>query len=95
MDIAYPIRPEAAAAPESGIVTLMEYGRGREGLIPLWVGEGDLPHARLHHGGGDALARSRGDLLYPSARPARSARGDLGLYGAALRSRAGRSNAIR
>ena len=42
MDIAYPIRPEAAAAPESGIVTLMEYGRGREGLIPLWVGEGDL-----------------------------------------------------
>lgn len=42
MNIAYPIRPEAAAAPESGIVTLMEYGRGREGLIPLWVGEGDL-----------------------------------------------------
>jgi len=42
MDIPFPIRPEAAAAPESGIVTLMEYGRGREGLIPLWVGEGDL-----------------------------------------------------
>jgi aspartate/methionine/tyrosine aminotransferase len=33
----------ARAAPESGIVELANYGRGREGLIPLWVGEGDLP----------------------------------------------------
>src|SRR5438552_18842666 len=37
------LRPEAAAAPESGIVEVMKYGRGREGLIPLWAGEGDLP----------------------------------------------------
>jgi aspartate/methionine/tyrosine aminotransferase len=37
------IRPEALAAPESGIVEVFNYGRGREGLIPLWVGEGDLP----------------------------------------------------
>src|SRR5690606_15355433 len=29
--------------PESGIVEVFNYGRGREGLIPLWVGEGDLP----------------------------------------------------
>jgi aspartate/methionine/tyrosine aminotransferase len=36
------LRPEAAAAPESGIVEVMKYGRGREGLIPLWAGEGDL-----------------------------------------------------
>ena len=36
------IRPEAAEAPESGIVEVANYGRGREGLIPLWVGEGDL-----------------------------------------------------
>jgi aspartate/methionine/tyrosine aminotransferase len=36
------VRPEAAAAPESGIVEAMKYGRGREGLIPLWAGEGDL-----------------------------------------------------
>lgn len=42
MDTPFPIRPEAAQAPESGIVTLMEYGHGRAGLIPLWVGEGDL-----------------------------------------------------
>ena len=31
------------SAPESGIVEVANYGRGREGLIPLWVGEGDLP----------------------------------------------------
>jgi aspartate/methionine/tyrosine aminotransferase len=37
------IRPEAAAAPESGIVEVFNYGRGRQGLLPLWVGEGDLP----------------------------------------------------
>ena len=39
----FPIRPEAAEAPTSGIVQVFTYGRGREGLIPLYVGEGDLP----------------------------------------------------
>ena len=29
-------------APSSGIVEVFDYGRNREGLIPLWVGEGDL-----------------------------------------------------
>ncbi len=37
------IRPEALGARQSGIVELFNYGRGRQGLIPLWVGEGDLP----------------------------------------------------
>lgn len=37
------LRPEARNAPESGIVEVMNHGRLREGLIPLWVGEGDLP----------------------------------------------------
>jgi aspartate/methionine/tyrosine aminotransferase len=37
------LRPEAVLAPESGIVEVSNYGRGREGLIPLWVGEGDVP----------------------------------------------------
>ena len=36
-------RPEARGAPESGIVEVMNYGRLREGMIPLWAGEGDLP----------------------------------------------------
>jgi aspartate/methionine/tyrosine aminotransferase len=34
---------EAREAPESGIVEVFNYGRGRAGLIPLWAGEGDLP----------------------------------------------------
>ncbi|WP_112663775.1 pyridoxal phosphate-dependent aminotransferase [Microvirga flavescens] len=37
------LRPEAERAPTSGIVDVFNYGRNREGLIPLWVGEGDLP----------------------------------------------------
>jgi aspartate/methionine/tyrosine aminotransferase len=36
------LRPEAAQAPTSGIVEVFNYGRNRPGLIPLWVGEGDL-----------------------------------------------------
>ena len=39
----YVLRPEAALAPESGIVEVANYGRGKPDLIPLWVGEGDLP----------------------------------------------------
>jgi aspartate/methionine/tyrosine aminotransferase len=38
----FPIRPEAGEAPSSGIVEVFSYARGREGLIPLYVGEGDL-----------------------------------------------------
>ncbi|HWK66089.1 MAG TPA: pyridoxal phosphate-dependent aminotransferase [Rhizobiaceae bacterium] len=37
------MRREAREAPESGIVAVANHGRGREGLIPLWAGEGDLP----------------------------------------------------
>ncbi|KPH82467.1 pyridoxal phosphate-dependent aminotransferase [Bosea vaviloviae] len=37
------LRPEARNAPESGIVEVVNHGRLKEGLIPLWVGEGDLP----------------------------------------------------
>jgi len=38
-------RPEATTAPASGIVEVFNYGQGRQGLMPLWVGEGDLPTA--------------------------------------------------
>ena len=37
------LRREARESPESGIVEVFNYGREREGLIPLWAGEGDLP----------------------------------------------------
>lgn len=37
------LRAEAQAAPESGIVEVMNYGRRRGGVTPLWAGEGDMP----------------------------------------------------
>jgi aspartate/methionine/tyrosine aminotransferase len=37
------IRAAARGMELSGIVAAMKYGFGREGLIPLWAGEGDLP----------------------------------------------------
>jgi aspartate/methionine/tyrosine aminotransferase len=37
------LRPEAEQAPTSGIVDVFSYGRLKSGIIPLWVGEGDLP----------------------------------------------------
>jgi len=37
------LRPEARQSPVSGIEAVANYGRGRQGLIPLWSGEGDLP----------------------------------------------------
>jgi aspartate/methionine/tyrosine aminotransferase len=41
--LAEALHEAARTAPESGIVEAMNYGREREGLIPLWAGEGDLP----------------------------------------------------
>jgi aspartate/methionine/tyrosine aminotransferase len=37
------IRRDIATLPESGIVEAVNYGRDREGLIPLWAGEGEVP----------------------------------------------------
>lgn len=37
------LTPAALAVPESKIVEVFTYGRNRPGLLPLWVGEGDLP----------------------------------------------------
>jgi aspartate/methionine/tyrosine aminotransferase len=37
------IRPAMRDVATSGIVEVFNYGGGRQGLIPLWVGEGDLP----------------------------------------------------
>jgi aspartate/methionine/tyrosine aminotransferase len=33
----------ARHAPESGIVEVMNYGRRRDDVVPLWAGEGDMP----------------------------------------------------
>ncbi len=37
------IRPAIRTLEPSGIVEVADFGRGRQGLIPLWVGEGDRP----------------------------------------------------
>ncbi|WP_316859022.1 pyridoxal phosphate-dependent aminotransferase [uncultured Cohaesibacter sp.] len=36
------LSPEAQKAPESGIMGIKDYAAGKEGVIPLWVGEGAL-----------------------------------------------------
>ena len=62
------LRAEARLAPESGIVAVANYGWGREGLIPLWAGEGDLatphfiaaPAARALEDGETFYTRQRG-----------------------------------
>jgi aspartate/methionine/tyrosine aminotransferase len=41
--LVHDLRPEARNAPESGIVEVVNHGRLKPDLIPLWVGEGDLP----------------------------------------------------
>ncbi len=43
MSLIQHLRHEAAMAPESGIVAVMNHGRRQEGVIPLWAGEGDFP----------------------------------------------------
>ena len=62
-DLAAALRSEARDAPESGIVEVFNYGRNRDGLIPLWVGEGDLPTPAFI---ADAAARSlaAGETFY-------------------------------
>ena len=41
-DWAGAVNPLMRELQESGIVDIFNYGRDRQGLIPLWVGEGDL-----------------------------------------------------
>ncbi|MBP2235725.1 aspartate/methionine/tyrosine aminotransferase [Sinorhizobium kostiense] len=56
MTIMTSLSPRALSAPESGIVQVVNYARNREGLIPLWVGEGDLPTP-------DFISRAAADAL--------------------------------
>jgi len=50
------LRKEAVDTPESGIVAVVNYGRKNPELIPLWVGEGDLPTPPFIH---EAATRQR------------------------------------
>jgi len=66
-DMLAALRAEARAAPASGIVEVFHYGRNRDGIIPLWVGEGDLPTPYFIH---EAASRSfaAGETFYTNQR---------------------------
>jgi aspartate/methionine/tyrosine aminotransferase len=61
------INSQTRALEESGIVEVFNYGRDRQGLIPLWVGEGDLVTPAFIS---DAAARSlaAGETFYTNQR---------------------------
>jgi aspartate/methionine/tyrosine aminotransferase len=73
------LRPEAREAPESGIVEVFNYGRGREGLIPMWAGEGDLPTPDFIY---EAAIRSlrEGETFYTAQRGIPEVRAALARY---------------
>ena len=78
-DLVAALRREARDAPESGIVEVFNYGRGRKGLIPLWVGEGDLPTPGFIT---DAAAKSlaAGETFYTHQRGIPELRAALARY---------------
>ena len=73
------LRSEALQAPESGIVEVFNYGRNRQGLIPLWVGESDLPTPAFIC---DAAARSlqAGETFYTYQRGIPELRSAIAAY---------------
>ena len=81
------LRAEARLAPVSGIEAVMNYGRGRPGLIPLWAGEGDLPTPDFINAAADARPCRRRDLLHLAGRHSGAAPGARPLPPAAFRPR--------
>ena len=73
------LRREAREAPESGIVEVFNYGRGRPGLIPMWAGEGDLPTPGFIY---EAAVRSLrdGETFYTAQRGIPEVRAALARY---------------
>lgn len=69
----------ARLAPESGIVELINRGRLRPGLLPLWAGEGDLPTPAFIS---DALSKSlaSGETFYTWQRGIPELRESLARY---------------
>ncbi len=69
--------------PESGIIQVFNYGRDREGIIPMWVGQGDLPTPKFIY---DAAVRSleAGETFYTYQRGLPELRQTLADYHARL-----------
>lgn len=77
------VRAHVRELPESGIVEVMNYGRRREGTIPLWAGEGDVPTPAFIC---EAAARSlhAGETFYTWQRGLPDLRAALARYHARL-----------
>jgi aspartate/methionine/tyrosine aminotransferase len=61
------IQPAMRAVAQSGIVEVFNYGRDRQGLIPLWVGEGDSPTPAFI-GAAAKASIDRGETFYTHQR---------------------------
>ena len=61
------LRPEAVSTPPSGIAEVFAFGLGRQGLLPLWVGESDMITPAFV---ADAATRALadGETFYPGQR---------------------------
>jgi len=69
-DLIGTLTPSAQTLPESGIVRVFNYGRTRDGLIPLWAGEGDAPTPeRIYRAAQEALAEGRTFYTYQRGIP--------------------------
>jgi aspartate/methionine/tyrosine aminotransferase len=80
------LRPEARDAPTSGILEVFNYGRGRDGLIPLHVGEGDLPTPTFIRAAAEA-SLAAGDTFYSPQRGLPELRAAIAEYHQALHRR--------
>ncbi|MCF3936434.1 pyridoxal phosphate-dependent aminotransferase [Acuticoccus sp. M5D2P5] len=78
-DLVAGLQAGARNAPPSGIIGAVRYGRDKEGLIPLWAGEGDLPTPRIIC---EAAARSLydGETFYTHERGIPELREALAAY---------------
>ncbi|MCA1297973.1 pyridoxal phosphate-dependent aminotransferase [Stappia indica] len=73
------LRPQARMAPESGIVEVVNFARERSDLIPLWVGEGDLPTPEFIRQAA-AASLARGETFYTYQRGIPALRSALARY---------------
>lgn len=73
------LRPQARMAPESGIVEVVNFARERSALIPLWVGEGDLPTPEFIREAAVA-SLARGETFYTYQRGIPALRAALARY---------------
>jgi aspartate/methionine/tyrosine aminotransferase len=73
------IRPAMRDVAPSGIVEVFNYGCGRQGLIPLWVGEGDLPTPPFISEAAKA-SLDRGETFYTAQRGVPELRAAIAAY---------------